>query len=130
MGTVIVTVVPTPRVLFRLIVPFINSILRFAMVRPSPVPVALVEKYGSNIRASASGSMPTPVSVRSSGNHRRPRLGTDREPAAARHGVQGVFNHVRDRAREKRAVDLRLRKIVWHKHVDGDAPVRALCGKA
>ena len=43
-GTLMDTVVPTPFVLLRLIVPPINSMLRFAMVKPRPVPVALVEK--------------------------------------------------------------------------------------
>jgi hypothetical protein len=41
---VIVTVVPTPRSLRTAIVPPINSTLRLAIVNPSPVPVAFVEK--------------------------------------------------------------------------------------
>jgi hypothetical protein len=44
-GNVIVTVVPTPRSLRTPIVPPFSSTLRFAIVSPSPVPVALVEKY-------------------------------------------------------------------------------------
>src|SRR5581483_9637908 len=52
-GIVILTVVPTPRALDTAIVPPFNSTLRFAIVRPRPVPVALVEKYGSKIFASA-----------------------------------------------------------------------------
>ena len=39
-----VTVVPTPGVLVTSIVPAFSSTLRRAMVSPSPVPVALVEK--------------------------------------------------------------------------------------
>ncbi len=50
----IVTVVPTPRALVTEIVPPFSSTLRFAIVSPSPVPVAFVEKYGSKIFASAS----------------------------------------------------------------------------
>ena len=42
-GRLIVTVVPVPRSLATLIVPPFNSTLRLAMVRPRPVPVALVE---------------------------------------------------------------------------------------
>ena len=48
-GSVIVTVVPTPRWLRTAIVPPFSSMLRLAIVSPSPVPVALVEKYGSKI---------------------------------------------------------------------------------
>ena len=130
-GTVIVTVVPTPRVLFTLIVPPFNSIFRFAIVSPSPVPVALVEKYGSKIRASASAiHADAGVGSRSTGDHRRARLGTDREPPAARHGVQRVFDHVRERAREKRAVDLRLRQIVWHASRRSRCARPARCDKA
>ena len=43
-GRVIVTVVPLPRSLSTVIVPPWSSTLRFAMVRPSPVPLARVEK--------------------------------------------------------------------------------------
>ena len=64
-GSVIVTVVPTPRALVTSIVPPVSSTFRFAIVRPSPVPVAFVEKYGSKIRAMASASIPTPVSATS-----------------------------------------------------------------
>ena len=53
-GNVIVTVVPAPRSLATPIDPPLSSMLRFAMVSPRPVPVALVEKYGSKIRRSAS----------------------------------------------------------------------------
>jgi len=53
-GRAIVTVVPTPRWLRTSIVPPFSSTFRFAIVRPRPVPVAFVEKYGSKIRFSAS----------------------------------------------------------------------------
>ncbi len=43
-GSVIVTVVPTPRSLSTPMRPPFSSTLRFAIVSPSPVPVALVEK--------------------------------------------------------------------------------------
>lgn len=53
-GRVIVTVVPTPRWLVTAIVPPFSSMFRLAMVSPSPVPVAFVEKYGSKILFRAS----------------------------------------------------------------------------
>ena len=56
------TVVPLSRSLVTAIVPPLSSTFRFAIGSPSPVPVALVEKYGSKARASASASIPTPVS--------------------------------------------------------------------
>src|SRR6185436_9612580 len=62
-GSVILTVVPAPFTLVTAIVPPVSSIFRFAIVRPRPVPVALVEKYGSKILATASASMPRPVSA-------------------------------------------------------------------
>jgi len=40
----------------------VASTARRAIARPRPVPELLVEKYGSNSRARASGSTPTPVS--------------------------------------------------------------------
>ena len=43
-GRVIVTVVPRPFTLVTAMVPPLSSTLRFAIVRPSPVPVAFVEK--------------------------------------------------------------------------------------
>ena len=45
-GSVSVTVVPAPRSLATRIVPPFSSTFRFAIVSPSPVPVAFVEKYG------------------------------------------------------------------------------------
>ena len=57
------TVVPTPRSLCTRMVPPFSWTFRLAMVSPSPVPVALVEKYGSKILAIDAGSIPTPVSV-------------------------------------------------------------------
>ena len=61
-GSVSSTVVPLSRSLATEIVPPLNSTLRLAIGRPRPVPVAFVEKYGSKARASASASIPTPVS--------------------------------------------------------------------
>ena len=43
-GSVIVTVVPWPGTLATAIVPPFSSMFRLAIVRPRPVPVALVEK--------------------------------------------------------------------------------------
>jgi Sigma-54 interaction domain len=48
-GRVMVTVVPTLFSLRTPIVPPFSSTFRLAMVRPRPVPAALVEKYGSKI---------------------------------------------------------------------------------
>ena len=62
---VVSRIVPTPRSLRTSIVPPLSSALRRAIVSPRPVPVALVEKYGSKMRARASASMPMPVSVTS-----------------------------------------------------------------
>ena len=105
-GSAIVTVVPTPRSLSTSIVPPFNSTLRFAIVSPRPVPVALVEKYGSKIRAErlgvhadagvgdATARSPWPSALR-----------RDRQRAAARHRVQRVLDDVGQRARSSVAID-------------------------
>ena len=62
-GNLTTTVVPPSRWLSTAIVPPFNSMLRLAIGNPSPVPVVFVEKYGSNALASASPSMPAPVSL-------------------------------------------------------------------
>ena len=91
------------------IVPPFSSMFRFAIVRPSPVPVALVEKYGSKMRAMSSGSMPTPVSVMETTTDLSARSGSrrcgDRQAPAAGHGVNRIFDDVGQRAREQGPVD-------------------------
>ena len=63
-GSVIVTVVPTPRSLATLIVPPFSSTFRFAIVRPSPVPRGLRREVRlEDLRRAPPGSMPTPVSA-------------------------------------------------------------------
>ena len=96
-GSLIVTVVPRPFSLSTSIVPPLNSMLRRAIGRPRPVPVVLVEKYGSNTRASASSSMPTPVSATRDATRRRPRRAASiAQRAAAGHRVQRVLDDVRE----------------------------------
>src|SRR5262249_60829160 len=62
-GSVIVTSVPCPRSLCRLMAPpWASTILR-VVARPRPVPPFLVEKNGRNALASTSAAMPLPVSI-------------------------------------------------------------------
>jgi CDP-diacylglycerol--serine O-phosphatidyltransferase len=61
-GSRTTTVVPRPLPLSISICPPFNSMLRRAIGNPRPVPVVLVEKYGSKTRDKDSSSIPTPVS--------------------------------------------------------------------
>ena len=54
--------VPTLGMLSTAIEPPFISMLRFAIAMPRPVPLTLVEKYGSKIRRRVSASKPTPLS--------------------------------------------------------------------
>ena len=61
-GSVTVKVVPSPGRLVNSILPPCASTVRCAVESPSPVPCALVVKYGMKMRFWFSGAMPTPVS--------------------------------------------------------------------
>ena len=74
------------------------------------MPVVLVEKYGSKTRASASSSMPTPVSRTSRVTSAVVDRRVDDERPLARHGVQGVFDDVRQARRDQRPVDQHRRQ--------------------
>ena len=89
------------------IVPPFSSTLRFAIVRPRPVPVALVEKYGSKIVRQRLG---VHADAGVGDLDRRRAVGrraavAERQRAAARHRVQRVLDDVGQRAREQRAID-------------------------
>ena len=106
-GSLTVTVVPRPGALAIVIVPPHNSTLRFALARPRPEPAVFVEKYGSNARAHGLG-VHADAGVRRRDHHdvavvrRAPR---SRSVPPLRHRLQRVFDEVRQRAREERAID-------------------------
>src|SRR5690606_39536213 len=64
-GSATLTVVPRPGLLLSQTVPPDCEMIPYTIASPSPVPLpgGLVVKKGSNARATAAASMPTPVSV-------------------------------------------------------------------
>ena len=58
------------------------AMIRAAMLRPSPVPPALVVKKGSNSRSCTSGAMPPPVSLTSIRDEQNPPPSVVRVPVS------------------------------------------------
>ena len=94
-------------------VPLFNSTLRFAIVRPRPVPDARVEKYGSNSRRDVP-RRPCRRPCRSTSIANGvigARVVTSVRRPAARHRVQRVLHDVDERAGEQRPVEQHVRQV-------------------
>ena len=120
-----VTAVPRPRSLVTAMVPPFSSTLRFAIAIPSPVPVIRVEKYGSKMRASTSGSSPTPVSRMTSCTCEACRRGADREGALVGHCVERILDDVRYRPLHQYRVEAQRGQTRRQVRRQGDAAFEA-----
>ena len=111
-GSVSRNVVPCPGALSAKIEPPCFSTIRLVTGSPSPIPLALRVKNGSNTRLAVSVSMPGPVSVMRISSSAFPAGGLDRQRTLAVHRFIRVGQEVQQHLSELLAIGEHRRNLV------------------